>query len=82
MKINIVDSSPKARGIVPKEEDKKMYPFDQLEVGQSFTIAKSECNWKSVRTCVYQQNARHKGRKQFTFVIHEEHNLVEVARIA
>lgn len=82
MEFKITESSPKAKSINPDMKSNAVYPFDQLEVGQSFTIKKSACNWKSLRVVVSQRNARAKGAKEFAFIMHDEIDLVEVARIA
>lgn len=76
----IVESSPQAKGAAPKPKANVLYPFDSLEVGQSFTAKLDEVNWKSLRICVYKQNA--KSDKQFKFVKHDDLGVAEVARIA
>ncbi len=89
MSFDIVQSSPEASKLGENETSKTTgvfnYPFDQLEVGQSFTAKLEECNWKSLRICVYQRNDREHKRgsgKKFVFVKHDNLKLCEVARIA
>lgn len=82
MTFQIVASSPKAKEVSPKHKQNETYPFEQLEVGQSFTAKLDEVNWKSLRICVYQRNARSKGAKEFAFIKHDDLGVCEVARIA
>uniref|UniRef100_A0AAU7YTV7 Uncharacterized protein n=1 Tax=Stenotrophomonas phage vB_SmaS_QH3 TaxID=3229738 RepID=A0AAU7YTV7_9CAUD len=84
MPVQIVASSPKAKEVAEtkREQRAEMYPFDQLEIGQSFTVPLDECNWKSLRIIVYKRNAKYKGEREFSFLKHDDLNLVEVARIA
>lgn len=84
MAIQITESSPKAAEAakVKRETRAEMYPFDQLNVGQSFTVPFDECNWKSLRIIVYKRNAKYKGEREFAFIKHDDLSLVEVARIA
>lgn len=77
----IVESSPQTKGVKPKVHANVLYPFDSLEVGQSFTAKLDEVNWKSLRICVYKQNAKHKD-KEFKFIKHDDLGVAEVARIA
>jgi hypothetical protein len=80
--IEIVESSPQAKEAAETKRKKRaeMYPFEQLEVGQSFTVPLDECNWKSLQTIVYKRNAANEDR-EYTFVKHDGLNLAEVARI-
>lgn len=84
MAIQIVESSPKVKEAseTKREQRGEMYPFDQLQVGQSFTVPIDECNWKSLRIITYKRNAKYKGEREFAFVKHDDLQLVEVARIA
>lgn len=84
MPVQIVASSPKAKEAAETKRKTRgeMYPFEQLQVGQSFTVQLDECNWKSLRIITYKRNAKFKGEREFTFVKHDYLNLVEVARIA
>ena len=80
MTFRIVESSPQATELgteLVKRKKASMYPFDELEVGQSFVVNLEEVNWKSLRTMVYQNNK--KGEAQFVFVKHDE--VAEVARV-
>jgi hypothetical protein len=76
----IVESSPQAKGAKPKPKSNALYPFDSLAIGQSFTAKLEEVNWKSLRICVYKQNA--KTEKQFKFIKHDDLGLCEVARVS
>lgn len=84
MNIEIVASSPLAQEVAKKHAaaSKVLYPFADLEIGQSFTILIAECNWKSLRTLVYQKNARSMEGVKFKFLKHDDMGLIEVARIA
>lgn len=84
MPIEIVESSPKAAEakVAKNENDSRLYPFDELKQGQSFTVPMNECNWKSLRVMVYQHNSRKAiSFKEFAFIKHDDLGLVEVARI-
>lgn len=87
MEINFIGLSPQALAIKNKEAEAKkpaMYPFDDLEVDKSFTIPIDQCNWKSLRICMYKKNAEYKQlgiEKQLIFIKHDALGLVEVARI-
>lgn len=84
MDFEIVDSSPLAMKIAERKTQAResTYPFEQLEVGQSFRIPMNKVNVKSLRTCVYQRNARNKGKAEWAFIQHRELGLIEVARLA
>lgn len=86
MSFEIRHSSPQAiQAAADAQEAHGKYPFDKLEIGQSFTAAIKDCNWKSLRTCVYQRNSRERANKtgvEFKFIKHDDLGLVEVARIA
>lgn len=77
----IVESSPQAKGLSTKVHANVLYPFDSLEVGQSFTAKLDEVNWKSLRICVYKQNAKN-ADKQFKFIKHADLGVAEVARVS
>lgn len=91
MSIKIMQSSPQAVAVMngepkPQAVQPIKYPFDELEKGTSFTIPLDECNWKSLRTVVYQRNAKYRRAdgtcdKEFLFIKHDDLGLVEVARI-
>lgn len=82
----ITSSSPQAmQAVKDAAEQQAKYPFDDLQVGQSFTAKLDEVNWKSLRTCVYQRNSRERANNtgvEFKFIKHDGLKLVEVARIA
>lgn len=90
MAFEITHSSPQAQQAAKEAaeraaEQQAKYPFDKLEVGQSFTCKLSECNWKSLRTSVYQRNSRERANAtgvEFKFIKHDGLELAEVARIA
>lgn len=82
MDFKIVESSPKAQQTKAAKAGTAIYPFDSLEVNQSFTVETANVNWKSLRICVYQHNARSKGTKEFIFLKHDDLGVCEVARIA
>lgn len=80
MSIQIVESSPAALAIIEKKEFKKkdsIYPFNQLNVGQSFTVPMAECNLQSIRVIAGRKS---KNDKMFTVVVHADLEIVEVAR--
>lgn len=80
MEFKIVESSPEAMGAGKKPLANVVYPFDQLEVKQSFTISTAEANLGSLRAIASRKS---KDGKRFVVVIHPEpHNCVEVARTA
>ena len=81
MSVQIVASSPKALEAGEVIERKEKYPFEQLEVKQSFSLQLSEANLQSLRTLA---SRRSKGGKRFVVVVHDDVTppLVEVARIA
>jgi hypothetical protein len=81
MEYPIVQSSPESK----KPERKKLfngnyalkYPFAVLERGQSFTIPLQEANIKSLQALCRTYS---KEGKRFIVVLHEQAQLVEVAR--
>lgn len=89
--IEICDSSPAAKDLAAKASSGGLYPFDKLQVGQSFKLNLEGCNWKSLRTIVYKRNAserkaeaasvRNETAKEFAFIKHDALGVVEVARI-
>ena len=85
MSIQIVASSPQAEEIrknpnaVVKTGLRTRYPFDKLEIGQSFTLPKAEANLKSIRLIASRKS---KDGKRFEVLEHETPPVVEVARIA
>lgn len=83
MPIQIVESSPKAKEVIEtkREQRAEMYPFEQLEVGKSFTVPLDECNWKSLRIITYKRNKKYEGEREFAFIKHDDLKLAEVARL-
>lgn len=90
MPIEFRQSSPQATQARENKERRNgpdpMYPFKELEAGQSFTVPLDECNWKSLRALVYKQNRLYRNGhgeqdREFVFVKHDGLNLAEVARI-
>lgn len=79
MKFEIVTSSPEAIAASEKEQDEK-YPFEELDVNQSFRAQTKDVNKNSLRTLVYQRNKRNSD-KQFSFIEHKEMKICEVARV-
>lgn len=85
IEVKIVESSPKAKQaserMIDKNQPKLRYPFDELSVGQSFTVEKAEANLRSLQVRASQKS---KDGKRFVVVVHDELNppLVEVARTA
>lgn len=84
----IVECSPKARamiaeGVVPLNDaiktNTKKYPFDALEIGAAFTVPFSENNELSIRQLKIRYGK--KLKRSFTVIKHNEHQLIEVARI-
>lgn len=62
--------------------NRSIYPFSQLEVGQSFLVPIAEVTEVNLRMAVSRQNKKKDG-KNFTVVKHgEPHNVFEVARVA
>lgn len=86
MSFQIMQSSPLANAEAEKLDGKlAKYPFDDLNVGQSFTAGLDDVNWKSLRTCVYQRNSREVANgtgRVFKFIKHDDLKVCEVARIA
>ena len=79
MTVQIVASSPKALEAGESNERKEKYPFELLEVKQSFTLALEGANLASLRTLASRKS---KNGKRFVVVVHQEHSLIEVARTA
>jgi len=80
MGIKIVESSPKAAEVKAEPGvvvGKVKYPFNELNIGQSFTIPKAEAKMRSLRTRAAQLS---KDGRLFVVVVHDELQLVEVAR--
>ncbi len=82
MTIQIVASSPKAAEVDEHKGEAVgavKYPFNELAVGQSFTLPKAGANVKSLRTRASQVSV---NGKRFVVVVHDDLTppLVEVAR--
>lgn len=79
MSIEIVASSPKAQEMAAKKPvEKRNYPFEDLNVGQSFTTKIAETNVKSLRVMASQKS---KDGKRFVMVKHDDLGICEVARV-
>lgn len=80
MSLPIVDSSPlMAAAEVEKPQPRILYPFDSLELSQSFTVKIVGNNAKSLRACVRQRNK--KDVKKFALVAHIDLGILEVGRV-
>lgn len=83
MSYNITDSSPQAAEVAKKAPNvgtgAKKYPFDKLNVGQSFSVPIDGANIKSLRTRASQKSVL---GKRFVVVLHEGMGVIEVARVA
>jgi hypothetical protein len=83
MKFDIIEASPLAKGVTDKATSRTIdpiYPFDQLEVGQSFTVPLDFDKWKSLRTMTYQKSRKN---KRFIFLKHdnESNKCYEISRV-
>lgn len=85
MNFEIIESSPLAKGLVEKAATSRtkpepMYPFDQLEVGQSFTVPLEFEKWKSLRSMTYQKSRK---EKRFMFIKHDNETAkcYEISRV-
>lgn len=85
----IKECSPRAKAMIKSFDDaigasvnehhRTKYPFDELTIGQSFTVPILEANESSMRL-----SATRKGKetgKTFTVIKHRDFNCIEVARI-
>jgi hypothetical protein len=80
MSIEIVTSSPQAiEAAKETTRGQTLYPFDKLEVGQSFTLPAAECNIASLQVVTSRKS---KKGKRFKMIQHDALGIVEVARIA
>ena len=82
MKPAIVESSPQALELAKSHKEATgnlVYPFDSLNVGQSFTVKLSEAKVGSLQSLCSRKS---KGGKQFKILKHEAQDILEVARIA
>ncbi len=83
MSYQIVQSSPQAMnsGEVKKKHSTASFPFEKLEVGQSFLVPLEDFAEQSVRNAA--SKAGKKFERKFSVVKHSApHNVFEIARIA
>lgn len=92
MSYSIYECSPKAKvkikddayddpkPVATEKHYRTKYPFGSLTVGQCFTIPIAEVNEVSLRNAcsIYAKRAE----KTFTIIRHNEHGVIECARIA
>lgn len=84
MTFEILKSSDKAAAIATDEKakgKKALYPFDELNVGMSFSAKAADVNVNSLKTLAYRKSKH--DNKHFVVVEHPEliPPLVEVARL-
>lgn len=83
MSYAISNSSPLAAEAAAKApsvgKTNRSYPFDRLNVGQSFAVPMDGANIKSLRTRASQKSVL---GKRFVVVTHEDMGVYEVARVA
>lgn len=82
MTIEIVQSSPQAAELAKQPSARagtSSYPFEQLAVGQSFTLKLSEAKVGSIQSLCSRKS---RDGKVFKMVKHESTDILEVARIA
>ena len=81
MAFEIVESSPQALELAkqPKGSGGNVYPFNDLQLGQSFRLKLSEAKVASIQSLCSRKS---KDGKVFKLVKHEEIDVLEVARIA
>jgi len=77
MKFQIVESSKEA---IEAPEEQSSYPFDALEVGQSFLVAMAANNGPALRTAA--SRASKKLERKFRVVAWSDLGKFEVARLA
>ena len=90
MTYQIFDASPQAKAKIKSENDaigtscnehhRIKYPFDELKIGQCFTVPIAEANEASLRLTAF--NRSKKTGKKFSVLKHRDFGCVEVARIA
>lgn len=83
MSYQIVASSPESKRIAENGHERKSeprYPFDELNVGMSFTLPLEGANVASLRAMAHRKS---KTDKRFVVVCHPDlaQPLVEVARV-
>lgn len=80
MTIEIVSSSPQAIEAAKQgTKGNPRYPFDKLEVGQSFTVPIADCNIASLQVITSRKS---KKDKRFKMIRHDAMGLIEVARVS
>ncbi len=83
MTYQIMESSEKAKSIIDgtaKGLNAKIhFPFDKLEVGQSFAVSINDVNVNTLRT--YASRYGRDNNSKFAVLTHKEAGLYEVARI-
>ncbi len=90
MAYEIFDASPQAKAKIASYEDASgvssnehhhiKYPFDELKIGQCFTIPIADANETSLRLTA--SNRGKKTGKKFCVLKHKDFGCIEVARIA
>ena len=82
MDFELVPSSPEALNSKQLETRSRIdYPFDKMQVGQSFAVAFGVVTEQALRTAVSRRNKYTDGWK-FRVLKHNEHSTYEVARIS
>ncbi len=74
-----IEASTDAFGVVKSEHHRKKYPFDELQIGECFTIPSGEAKESSLRVSAT-NHGKNTGKK-FCVIVHKEHACIEVARI-
>lgn len=81
MPFEIFDSSDALKSA--KEDNlginEKLYPFEMLSVGKSFSVPFDERVLRSLRTICWRKS---KGDIKYKVVSHKEHGVIEVGRVA
>ena len=88
----IFESSPKAKafivsyedkkGVQPYKRGKKLYPWNQMKIGESFVVDYGQDKRKLKADLKNMANQkRYINGKFFKVVSHDEHKILEVARI-
>lgn len=90
MTIQIVEASPQAKARIASYEDKigvnenvhhrTKYPFEQMKIGECFTIPFEEASDATLR--VIATNKSKKLNKRFIVIKHKDFACIEVTRIA
>jgi hypothetical protein len=82
MSYKIVEWSPEAHDLSQSSGSRiigrEKYPWNKIEIGQSFTVPFDDANADSLRTYCYYQSKR--LNKTFRFLKHEQFKLYEIAR--